>query len=167
MKLGLVVNDVQTEETGYTTTRLAIAAINRGHEVWIMGAGDFAYDADESIRARARAAPKKKYSSSEAYLKELKNPKKAVFERITVDELDVLLLRSDPSTDTGFRAWAQSSGINFGRIAMRHGVIVLNDPNGLAKAVNKMYFQVFPEEVRPKTLITLDRQEIKAFINEL
>lgn len=167
MRIGFVVNDIRTELPGYTTTRLAMAAINRGHEAWVMGAGDFAYDADENIRARARAAPKKKYMSSEAYLADLQNPKKARIERITVDDLDILMLRSDPSTDVGFRAWAQSSGVNFGRVAMRHGVIVLNDPTGLAKAMNKMYFQLFPEEVRPKTLITLDRDEIKAFIRDL
>ena len=49
---------------------------------------------------------------------------------------------------------------------MRHGVIVLNDPNGLSKALNKMYFQQFPEEVRPRTLITRNQQEIKAFAQE-
>ena len=49
---------------------------------------------------------------------------------------------------------------------MRHGVIVLNDPNGLAKATNKMYFQLFPEEVRPRTLISRDRKEIKRFIKD-
>ena len=53
MRLAFVVNDVCTEETGYTTTRLAMAAINRGHEAWIIGSGDFAYDPDEKIRARA------------------------------------------------------------------------------------------------------------------
>jgi len=49
---------------------------------------------------------------------------------------------------------------------MRHGVIVLNDPNGLAQATNKMYFQLFPEQVRPPTLITRDRTEIKEFAKE-
>ena len=49
---------------------------------------------------------------------------------------------------------------------MRHGVIVLNDANGLSKAQNKMYFQDFPEEVRPTTLITRDRDEIKSFARE-
>ena len=49
---------------------------------------------------------------------------------------------------------------------MRHGVIVVNDPNGLAKANTKMYFQLFPEAVRPRTLITRDRDEIKAFAKE-
>ena len=165
MRLGLMVNDIGTEQTGYTTTRLAMAAINRGHDVWIMGAGDFAYDVDEKIHARARSAPKTKYVSSEVYLNDLQG-KKAKQERITVDDLDVLMLRNDPSTDTGFRGWAQTSGIIFGRAAMRHGVIVLNDPNGLAKAMNKMYFQLFPEEVRPRTLITRDRDEIRKFADD-
>ena len=162
MRLGFVVNDIQTEEPGYTTTRLAMASLNRGHEIWVMGAGDFAYDPDENIHARARSVPKKSYKSSEGFLKDLQG-KQARQERITVDDLDVLLLRNDPSADLVHRAWAQAAGITFGRVAMRHGVIVLNDPNGLSKALNKMYFQLFPEEVRPKTLITRDRDEIKAF----
>ena len=165
MKLGLVVNDIRTEETGYTTTRLAMAAVNLGHEAWVMGAGDLAYDPDERIRARARHAQKSKYKSSATYLKDLQGSK-AKTERITVDDLDVLLLRSDPSADVDQRSWAQSAGIIFGRMAMRHGVIVLNDANGLSKAQNKMYFQDFPEEVRPTTLITRDRDEIKSFARE-
>ncbi|MCF7811686.1 glutathione synthase [bacterium] len=165
MKIGFMVNDIKTEEPGYTTTRLAMAAINRGHEAWVMGAGDFAYDVDEKISARARSVQKKSYKSSDVYLKELQS-KKAKLGRITVDDLDILMLRNDPSTDTGLRSWAQTSGIIFGRAAMRHGVIVLNDPNGLAKAMNKMYFQLFPEQVRPRTIITRDRDEIKTFAKE-
>ncbi|MFH1740470.1 MAG: glutathione synthase [bacterium] len=165
MKIGFVVNDIRTEEPGYTTTRLAMAAMNLGHEAWVMGAGDFAYDPDDKIRARARSGTKTKYKSSEIFLNDLQG-KKAKKERISVDDLDILMLRSDPSVDAGYRAWAQSSGIIFGRAAMRHGVIVLNDPNGLSKAMNKMYFQLFPEEVRPRTLITRDREEIKAFAKE-
>ncbi|MCE9625754.1 MAG: glutathione synthase [Deltaproteobacteria bacterium] len=165
MKVGFVVNDIQTEEPGYTTTRLAMAALNRGHEIWVMGAGDFAYDPDENIHARARTVVKKKATSSETFLKDLQG-KNAKLERITVDDLDVLMLRNDPSADLVHRAWAQAAGITFGRVAMRHGVIVLNDPNGLSKALNKMYFQLFPDEVRPKTLITRDREEIKAFAKE-
>ena len=165
MRLGFVVNDIKTEQPGYTTTRLGMCAINRGHEVWLMGLGDMAYDADEIIRARAFSVPKKQYKSNELYIKALQG-KTAIRERITVDDLDILMLRSDPATESGQRSWAATAGINFGRIAMRHGVIVLNDPNGLAKAVNKTYFQLFPEEVRPKTLITRDLQEIKDFATE-
>jgi glutathione synthase len=165
MKIGFVVNDIRTEETGYTTSRLGVAAVNAGHEVWVIGAGDLAYDPDDAIRARARSVPRKKYSTSESYLRDLQG-KSAATKRITVDELDVLLLRNDPATDVVHRPWAVSAGIQFGRVAMRHGVIVLNDPNGLSRAMSKMYFQLFPEEVRPKTLITRDRDEIKQFAKE-
>jgi glutathione synthase len=165
MRIGFVVNEITTEESGYTTTRLAMAAINRGHEAWVIGAGDFAYDADEAVRARATCAPRTQYKSSANYIADLQG-RRARRERISVDDLDVLVLRSDPSADLAHRSWAQASGIIFGRVAMRHGVIVLNDPNGLAKAINKMYFQLYPEEVRPRTIITRDRDEIRDFWKE-
>jgi glutathione synthase len=165
MRIGFVVNDISTEYAKYTTTRLGMAAVNRGHEVWVMGVGDFAYDPDEKIHARARSVPKNSYKSLETYLKDLKGTK-AKRSRITVDDLDVLMLRNDPSTDTGSKSWAQTAGIIFGRVAMRHGVIVLNDPTGLSAALNKMYFQLFPEQVRPRTIITRDKSEIKKFAIE-
>ncbi len=142
-----------------------MTAVNRGHEAWLIGAGDLALDPDDYTRARARTAPKAKYKSTKTFLAELRGPRGKP-QRITVDDLDVLLLRNDPAEDKGRRSWAQTAGIMFGRAAMRGGVIVLNDPNGLAKAMNKMYFQLFPEEVRPTTLITRDRDEIRAFARE-
>ena len=168
MKIGFVVNDIKTEAPTYTTTRLAMAATNRGHEAWLIGTGDMAFDPDDHVRARARSVQAKKtnYKSTKSFREELRGAK-GRSERITVDDLDVLMLRNDPAADQGRRGWAQMSGINFGRAAMRRGVIVLNDPDRLAQAINKMYFQLFPEEVRPKTLITRDRDEIKAFGREL
>jgi glutathione synthase len=166
MKIGFLVNDVATEKVGFTTIRLAAEAVNRRHEVYLFGVGDLAYDSDEYVRARAKAVPKKSYSSHETFFKDLQGPK-AISERITVDDLDVLLLRNVPSDDFIARPWATAAANEFGRVAMRHGVIVLNDPNGLAKASSKMYLQLFPEEVRPHTLITRDHREIKSFAREL
>jgi glutathione synthase len=165
MRIAFFVNDIATELPNYTTTRLAMTATNRGHDVWYVGAGDFAYDPDERVRARARGATNGSYTSLASYLKDVQGTK-ARSERITVDDIDVLMLRNDPATDLS-RPWAQSAGITFGRVAMRQGVIVLNDPASLATAMNKMYFQLFPEEVRPRTLITRNRSEIKAFAKEL
>lgn len=165
MRIGFVVNDVATEEKGYTTTRLGMTACNMGHEVWVMGVGDLNYDIDDTVSASARSVNRKNYKTTESYLNELKGAK-AKQERITLDDLDVVLLRNDPSDDAIQRPWAVSAGIVFGRMAMRGGVIVLNDPNGLAKATNKMYFQGFPEEVRPQTLITRSREEVRAFARD-
>ncbi len=44
---------------------MGVAAVNMGHKVWTIGVGDLAYDPDDSISARARSVPKKKYSTSE------------------------------------------------------------------------------------------------------
>ena len=166
MKIGFLVNSLETEKAGFTTTRLACEAINKGHEAYIFGVGDLAYDSDEYIRARARTVSRTSYGSHETFFKEIQGPK-AVSKRITVDDLDVLMLRNVPSDDFITRPWASTIATEFGRIAMRHGVIVLNDPNGLAKASSKIYLQLFPEEVRPHTLITRDNKEIKAFAKEM
>jgi glutathione synthase len=166
MKIGFLVNDVMTEEAGYTTTRLSCEAANLGHDVFVFGVGDLAYDSDDSVRARAYIPVRRKYKSHENFLNELRG-RKGSRERITVDDLDILMLRNVPSDDYVSRPWAFTAATEFGRVAMRRGVIVVNDPNGLAKASTKMYFQLFPEEVRPRTLITRDREEIKAFAKEL
>jgi len=164
MRIGFVVNDLATETAGYTTTLLAVAAIKLGHDAWVMTPADFAYDPDEKVRARAFQAPKEKYASGAAYLSGIRG-KDVHSQRITVDDLDVLMLRNDPALDVD-TPWRKSAGIDFGRLAMRSGVVVLNDPNGLDRAMTKMYFQQFPEEIRPRTLITRDRHEIKEFVKE-
>ena len=166
MKIGFVVNDVRTEQQGYTTVRMGASAVNLGHEVWFTTVSDFALDPDEKVRARATTVTRSKYKTSASFLTDLQG-KACRSERITVDDLDVLLLRNDPSEDSSSRPWAVGAGPMFGRLALRSGVIVLNDPNGLSKALNKMYFQQFPEEVRPRTLITRDRADIKEFAREM
>ena len=166
MKFGFLVNDVKTEQAGFTTIRLACEAINRGHEAYVFGVGDLAYDPDESVSARATTVAAKTYKSNETFFKEFQG-KKAIQKRIAVDGLDVLMLRNVPSDDYISRPWASTAATEFGRVAMRHGVIVVNDPNGLAKASSKLYLQLFPEEVRPQTLITRDNAEIKAFAKDL
>ena len=166
MRIGFVVNDVRTEEGGFTTMRLGQAAVNMGHEAWVMGVGDLAYDPDGSIGARAATVPKKSYKTSASFTEDLQG-KKTVRQRISVDHLDVLMLRNVPSDDAIARPWAATVATEFARLASRRGVVVVNDPNGLAKAASKMYFELFPEEVRPKTLITRDREDVKAFVREM
>lgn len=166
MTVGFVVNNIETEKAAYTTIFLAQRLHNAGHTVYLMGVGDLAYYPDGYMGAMAvQADPNHKYKSPSTYIDYIHSDKvKKV--RITARELDVLMLRNDPSSEPEGRYWAQNAGIIFGQLAMRHGVIVLNDPTSLSDAVNKMYFQHFPEAVRPRTLITRDKEEIKEFFNE-
>jgi glutathione synthase len=166
MRLGLVVNDVATEQPEYSTIRLALAARKRGHEVWLMGVGDLAHSASGQVTARARSAPGKSYRSLKNFLEDVQS-EAASPEPIVIDDLDVLMLRNDPSDDAIDRPWAQTSGILFGQLAVASGVLVVNDPTNLANAINKTYFQHFPEEVRPQTLISRSEDDIKSFVAEM
>ncbi|HJU50848.1 MAG TPA: glutathione synthetase [Acidimicrobiia bacterium] len=164
MKVGFVVNQVGSEKPQYTTTRLAMSARNLGHEVWLIGVGDLAQGVDGKIIADAAGPGKKSYRSLTNFLEDVQSEEKGANEKIVVDELDVLMLRNDPSEDAIDRPWAQTSGILFGQVAAAHGVLVVNDPVHLADAVNKTYFQHFPEEVRPQTLISRNESDIREFI---
>jgi glutathione synthase len=166
MKIGMVVNDIDTEQPGYTTTRLALTATRIGHEVWLMGVDGFAHHPDGRIAAAARSAPGKKHRSLETYLGKIQGDEAAT-EDVTIDDLDVLLMRNDPAEDATDRPWAVTSGILFGQLAVTRGVLVVNDPASLANAINKTYFQHFPAEVRPATMISRDAAAIAAFIRGL
>jgi len=163
MKIGFVVNQTPKEIPAYTTTGLAMQASKMGHEVYYIGAGDLIYMKDEQMGAHARKGPEKQFRTNENFLEAIKKTEK---ELITAKELDILMLRNDPSVDFDHRPWAQNAGIVFGQLAQRHGVVVLNDPNTLANALNKMYFQYFPTTVRPETIITRNIEDIKAFYRD-
>ncbi len=88
----------------------------------------------------------------------------ATIETMDVAEIDVLFLRNDPSLDADGRPWAAHVGAMFDRLAAARGTLVVNDPDGLSLAQNKLYFQGFPRAVRPETLISKSIEEIRAFI---
>ncbi len=166
MKIAMFVNDVAGEDPKYTTTWLAREATARGHEVWYLEVEGFAYDPDDMVRARARRVPDGDYETGEAYHEALVG-EEAREEWIDVGSLDVLMLRNDPSVSAAEHPWTQDVGVIFGQVAARQGVLVVNHPTGLARARNKLYFQFFPEEVRPRTLITRKSDRIREFIDEL
>lgn len=163
MNLAFIINDIKTESPVYTTVHLALTAHRMGHKIYLIGAGDLAYTTEGSMSARAHTVKETKYKSSEVFLKVLKESEPVT---ITSEDLDVLFIRNDPSDDQNDRTWAQNSPYVFGQIAMKNGVLVLNHPVTLPNSINKMYFQHFPEIIRPKTIITRDEKEIREFFEE-
>jgi glutathione synthase len=166
MKLGFVVNRVATEKPVYTTVRLAMTANQMGHETWFIGVDDFSQGPDGSVTARARSASGRQYKTADSYLAKVQGDEGAE-KRICVDALDAVLMRNDPADDVVERPWAVTSGVLFGQLMVTRGTLVLNDPANLANAVNKTYFQHFPEAVRPATLISRDADEISRFVDEM
>ena len=163
MRIAFFVNSIEGETANYSTTHLALAALNRGHDICYLTPGDFVLRPDDSLVVRVVTLPASNYKKAETLFKDLQG-KETRIETMDVGEIDVLMLRNDPSEDAADRPWAAHVGAVFGRLAAARGVIVLNDPDGLARAQNKLYFQDFPASVRPETLISKSIDEIHAFV---
>jgi glutathione synthase len=165
MRIAFFVNSIEGEYPHYTTTVLALSALSRGHDICYITPGDFVLRPDDSLMVRALSLPGSNYKKPETLHKDLQGDDTKT-ETIDVGEIDVIFLRNDPSQDAAERPWAAYVGAMFGRLAADRGVLVVNDPEGLALAQNKLYFQDFPESVRPATLISKDIDEIRAFIEQ-
>ena len=162
MLIAFFVNDLEREFPGYTTTVLAHRAATRGHRVCYVTPSDFVLRPDDTLHVHGRFMPRKKYKDRQDFFDTMKG-KTAKVEPVDMAEIDVLMLRSDPSLDAQTMPWAAEAGILFGREAAKRGVIVLNDPDSLGRAINKLYFQSFPVEARAETLISRHDDDIKAF----
>lgn len=164
MIIAFVINDIATENPKYTTIGLGYTAHRLGHEVWFVNVTDFSYDPSGRVCAHAVSVTGD-FENQEQFYRGLVG-EQAKHERVELSELDILFLRHDPAEDADKRPWAQYSPILFGQLAARAGSVVVNDPHSLTNALNKTYFQQFPEVVRPRTLITRNRAEIKRFLDE-
>jgi glutathione synthase len=165
MRIAFFVNAIAAEADSYTTTSMALAAISRGHDVCYVTPSDFILRQDDSLLVRAIVVKVGNAKKPEAFIAALHSADVEI-ETIPIEKIDVLFLRNDPSLDADERPWAAQAGIIFGRLAAERGVLTVNDPEGLARAQNKLYFQSFPEIVRPTTLISKNIEEIRSFIDQ-
>ncbi|CAN7635924.1 glutathione synthase [Pararhizobium sp. LjRoot235] len=163
MRVAFFVNSIEGETPDFTTTSLAMAAVARGHDVCYITPAAFVLRPDDSLMIRATIVPAARYKDTQIFHAAFQS-KSAEVRTIDVRDVDVIFLRNDPSLDSEDRPWAAHIGAMFGRLASERGTIVVNDPAGLTLAQNKLYFQGFPEAVRPTTLISKSIEEIRAFI---
>jgi glutathione synthase len=163
LRLAFFVNDVATEIPEYTTTRLALAATRLGHEVWYVGAGNLRYGPAGDLGAHAYPATGEEGDDLASFLDRVQG---GVPSYLALDEADAVMLRNDSIEDLHERPWAFTAGILFGRMLAESGVCVVNDPAQLSHTGSKLYLQEFPEGVRPRGLISREREEIRSFVAE-
>ena len=164
MRIAFLVNDVATEISEYTTTRLAIAAARAGHEAWYVGAGDLVYEPIEQLGGHARRASGSNGDSLATFLERCQSEEP---QRITLEDLDVLMLRNDSVEDLHDRSWALDIGVVFGQMAARNGVLVVNDPKRLSTASSKLYLEEFPPDVRPRCIVSRNEGDVREFITKV
>ncbi len=160
MKIGFVINQLPKELGVFTTTGLAMAALRAGHHVFYLSVGDFVYFEQGRIGAHVRPVPLHTATDGKDFLNGLRTIEKV---RLDLSELDIIWLRNDPAMDMEKRVWATDAGMIFGQLAAEQGVLVLNNPVGLMEASSKFYLQYFPENVRPRTVITRKLSDVEDF----
>jgi glutathione synthase len=165
MRLAFLVNDIATEVDEYTTTRLARAAAQDGHQTWYVGVGDLELgSSDGPFVARAHAARWNDGDTLKTFMERIKDTDS---ERVVMDDLDALFLRNESIDDLHERPWASPLGGVFGQMLSTRGVTVVNDPISLHRATSKLYLEEFPEQVRPRSLVTRDPAAIEQFVQEV
>lgn len=164
MRVAFLVNEVATEIDEYTTTRLARAAAQLGHEVWYVGVGDAEHGEGDGLMAHAHRAEFDGVDTLESFMQRIKERDT---ERIVLDDLDALFLRNESLEDIQERPWACHLGVEFGQMLKARGVTVVNDPMSLVRATSKLYLEEFPEKIRPRSLVTRDPEAIQRFVAEV
>jgi glutathione synthase len=165
MKIAFFVNDIATEISEYGTTRLAMAAGKRGHEVWYVSVGAVDYGPDDQVRAAGHHAEYHDGDELKPFLERAKHTDRRP--DIVLNDFDAVWLRNEAVDDLRERPWAALAGTEFGRLLAASGVTVVNDPDTLARAGSKLYLHEFPQNVRPKGLVSRHPDKIREFIKEV
>ncbi|MDF1662132.1 MAG: ATP-grasp domain-containing protein [Planctomycetota bacterium] len=157
MRLAFLVNDVAELVATQTTAMLMETAVNLGWEAIVCDVYSFAWRTAGGVSAKGRTVSgADSYASTTEFLKALKST-----EAKTVDlsAVDLLMIRTNPARDKN-NDWAHQCSLHFARQLKSEGVKVVNDPDGLANAANKLYLARFSPEVQPKTLVTQSEELI-------
>lgn len=163
MKICFVISDVATEPVG-TSVVLMRKAHQRGHEVYVMNVGGFNFYQGAPIKLTSKLIPKDlKYKTSQEFWEQVQD-EELEWKLQDSSKIDVVFLRNNPTEETNSRHWAEHSGISFGRMLQEQGVIVLNDADAMSNAfIDKLYFEELPPSIKPKSLITRDKDELLKF----
>jgi glutathione synthase len=86
--------------------------------------------------------------------------------KMILEDMDVVWLRFDPVLDMVSRPWAAASALQFAALLKEKGVLVINDPDSLSRASNKLYLEGFDESIRPKTIVTRNYADVIEFFEQ-
>lgn len=143
-----------------STTALALESARRGGTSWIAGIDDVSLDGDGAVVFDA--LPMRPAADAATALDALAG---AESEPVRDTGLDAILIRTNPGRDKE-RTGLHEATLNLCRLAQSHGVAVLNDPDALPRASDKLYLAYLPEALRPRMVVTRDGARIRAFVEE-
>ncbi len=156
MRIGFVVNRLRRLRSSYTTTHLASAAVRAGIRPLFIETDGFTLDPSGRVLARAHAVPAG-HTEPEDLTRAARRGSLPTG-LVDLEQLDAILLRNNP---------VQRTVLDFVRVLRERGILVLNDPDGVAAGAGKLTLECLPDELKLRTLITRDARVLMGFLGEL
>ena len=163
MRIAFLVNTLVELSITQSTTLMITRAVERGHEVWVVDVDRLGMSPDDHVTASGVQLASRETFDVDATVAALRA---GALKSLRLDELDVVLIRTNPGRDKA-RRWAHDTSLVFMGLLQRRGVLVLNEPRGLSQANTKLYLSRLPAHLRPKTLVSRSPAEIVDFVTEL
>jgi glutathione synthase len=150
VRIAVIMDPIENVQVDRDTSfALMLEAQQRGHAVFYVKPADLWA---EGCQLRAFAQP--------VSLRRARPPLHVTFgqaEDIAVQDLDVVLVRTDPPFDQDYLQVTQLLEL------VRDTTLVINDPRGLRDANEKLYTLHF-SEVMPQTIVSSDALAIRSFV---
>lgn len=156
----MVINDFGSLGPRQTTAMLGHALLTLGCSLHVCGVADVGMDEHGHVVAWSRQA-----SAAPDPAAMVAGLASAPASEVRLEQLDAVLCRTNPARDD--RAGLQAGALQLLQLAHDRGLVVLNDPFGLARAASKAYLGLFPEFTRPRTITSGDRETLRRFVLEL
>jgi glutathione synthase len=150
MDIVIVVNALEGVKPEQSTADIARGLLGRGHDVWYAAVGALGLGVDDVPTAHAVPVGADGLPAGRA-------------SRFGVDAFARVVIRTNPARDAD-RAWAHAVALDLLARARELGVVVMNDPDGLRRAGSKLYQLAVPAHLRPRTLVSRDAADIRAFV---
>lgn len=157
MHFALVLTNVASVDGTWTSMHLGAAILRAGHQLSILEPPDFEVTEAHHLVARVWAADAE--PKSVADLARAVSQHRLPRRYVTIRQIDRLLMRVNPLSP---------SASQFCLLAKESGVMVVNDPAGVARTRAKAWLATLPADVpRPRTLVTGSRATASKFLESV
>ncbi len=151
MRIGFLMDPIETVIVGHDTTfAFMVECHRRKHEVYSFEQNDLSYGEGGPRARMRRVSVQKKKGAHFQVLADAELP---------LAKLDAVFLRKDPPVDVEYLHATQL-------VELARGPFLLNDPQGLRDANEKLYALQFPD-LCPRTIVSRDKQEILVFLEDV
>ncbi len=140
MKVAVWVNDASEIKPEQTTAGIISELERRGHDVSVCGVRGLSVTPGGGVWCAGHEGS-----------------------RVDLSDHDAVWVRTNPGRDAG-AAYAHGVGLRLLERLDAEGVVVLNAPSGLERAGTKLYLCELSERVRPRTLVSRDIDQVRAFV---